>query len=448
MADEIKRLFELAARAADAAEVYAIERERLPFSFRRGRLEEVTVSRETSIALTVVKGGKVGFAASNAPEQAEKLVENALATCQFGEDARFAFPDPQAAREVGTFDQAAAEWPAEAIVELGQQAVRRLEAYRPGAEQRVGVYRICERVRTLNTNGVDVSGASTVVAAMAGLDISTGQSLMRFVYDSTAAVRLADLDLARVADSVIRQAEWGSREATIASGALPCIVLPDGLANMLVPLVVAFNGRSLAERTTTLAERIGQRLIDDRITIVDDPTEDYQLGARSYDDEGAPTRRNVIFERGVFKGFLHDARTAAACGVSSTGNAVRDGAQTPVPGPHRLVLQPGSETLDRLIKRMDSGLIIGSTAGGGVGNTRAGEFSLGIVRAFKVEAGEVTGWVSRAMVAGNIYDFLNRVEAIGSELEQIGLMTRVHRMDTENVFVPPILFSSLPIVAG
>lgn len=448
MADDIKRIFELAAKAADAAEVYAVDTERLPFSFRRGRLEEATVSRETSIALTVVKGGKVGFAASNAPEQAEKLVENALTTCQFGEAANFAFPGPQAAKEVATFDRAAAEWPAEAMVELGRKAVRRLEEYRPGAEQRVGVYRIKIGVRTLNTNGVDVSGVGTVVAAMAGLDISAGQSLMRFVYDSTATVRLADLDLTRVVDSVIRQAEWGKRETTIESGELPCLVLPDGLANMLVPLVVAINGRSLAEKATTLADKVGQKLVDERITIVDDPTEDYELGARPYDDEGAPTRRNVIFERGVFRGFLHDARTAAACGASSTGNAVRNGAQTPVPGPHRLVVQPGSETLEELIKRMGNGLIIGSTAGGGVGNTRAGEFSLGIIRAFKVENGEVTGWVSRAMVAGNIYDFLNRVEAIGSELEQVGLMTRVHRMDTENVFVPPILFRSLPIVAG
>lgn len=448
MADNIKRILDIAAGKADAAEVRAVSTDQLPLSFRRGELEDAAIGRETAIALTVIKDGRVGFAASNAPEQAEKLVDNALATCRFGETAAFAFPQAAAVRPVVTFDQEAANWTAEAMLARGRDAVRRLDETSPGAEQRVALWRIKTDTRLANTSGIDVSASGTSVAAMAGLDISTGQSLMRFVYDSTAAVRLAGLAFDRTVANVVRQVGWGKREETIAGGEVPCIVMPDALANMLVPLVVAINGRSLAEKATTLADQVGQKLIDDRISLIDDPTEDYQIGSRTFDAEGVPTRRNVVFERGIFRGFLHDTRTAAACGVATTGSAVRDGAETPVPGPQRLVLQPGAQTLEQLIERMGSGLIIGGTAGGGVGNTRAGEFSLGIIRAFRVEGGKVTGWVSRAMVAGNIYDFLNRVEAIGSELEQISLLTRVHRMDTENVFVPPLLFRSLPIVAG
>ncbi|MGE5560260.1 MAG: TldD/PmbA family protein [Chloroflexota bacterium] len=448
MADSIKRILEVAAGRADAAEIHATDTERLPLSFRRGKLEEATISRETSIALTVIKDGRVGFAAGNAPELADRLVDNALATCQFGEKATFAFPSPGPARSVAVFDRAAADWTPEAMAAVGSRAVKRLAEARPGAEQRAGLWRVTQTTRLLNTSGLDVSVTGTNVGFMAGLDISTGQSLMRFVFDGESTVRLADLDSDRIVASVLRQAEWGKRDATIAGGEMPCIVLPDAFANMLVPLVVAINGRSLAEKATTLADKIGQRLIDERISLVDDPTEDYRIGSRAYDAEGVPTRRNVVFDNGVFRGFLHDTRTATACGTQTTGNAVRDRAGTPVPGPHRLVLRPGSDTLDQLIRRMGDGLIISSTAGGGVGNTRAGEFSLGIMRAFRVENGQVTGWVSRAMVAGNIYDFLNRVEAIGSELEQIDVMTRVHRMDTGNVFVPPILFRSLPVVAG
>ena len=58
--------------------------------------------------------------------------------------------------------------------------------------------------------------------------------------------------------------------------------------------------------------------------------------------------------------------------------------------------------------------------GGGQSNTLAGEFSVNVSLGFLVENGEIRGLVKDCMVAGNVYELLEQVEAMGSESVWIG----------------------------
>jgi len=93
-----------------------------------------------------------------------------------------------------------------------------------------------------------------------------------------------------------------------------------------------------------LVDKIGSEVACSRLTLIDDPTVADAYGARAFDDEGVPTRRNVIIEKGVLKGYLHNSATAKKFGVETTGNAGLIS-----PHPWNLMVEPGEKSFEELI---------------------------------------------------------------------------------------------------
>ncbi|MCK4858335.1 MAG: hypothetical protein KAT58_10225 [candidate division Zixibacteria bacterium] len=79
-------------------------------------------------------------------------------------------------------------------------------------------------------------------------------------------------------------------------------------------------------------------------------------------------------------------------------------------------IEPGDKSLADLIQFMGTGLIVDAIQGAHSGNIPNGDYSVGIASGFYVENGEIIGRVKDAMIAGNIYDSLNRVIAVGDTL--------------------------------
>jgi len=186
-----------------------------------------------------------------------------------------------------------------------------------------------------------------------------------------------------------------------------------------LPLIHGLNGKNVYRGISPMAGQEGERIFDEKLTVVDDPTLDGRPGSSSHDDEGVPRRRNVLVDEGRLTGFIYDLKTAALASAEPTGNGERGLFSPPSPSFSNMVVANGETSVDDIIAGMDKGLLIETPLGLGQGNVISGAFSNNLSLAFKIESGEIVGRVKDVSVAGNVYQDLARIEALSLESEWV-----------------------------
>uniref|UniRef100_A0A7C5Y9C9 TldD/PmbA family protein n=1 Tax=Caldiarchaeum subterraneum TaxID=311458 RepID=A0A7C5Y9C9_CALS0 len=156
---------------------------------------------------------------------------------------------------------------------------------------------------------------------------------------------------------------------------------------------------------------LGQEPASKVFSLYDDPTLKGTYGATPFDDEGLPTRRNIIFEDGILKTYLHNSTTAKKFNTSSTANA-----GLIVPHPFNLVCKPGDKPFDKLISSIDNGIWITNDWYLRYQNYRTGEFST-IPRdgLFLIKNGGVEKPLKGLRLSDNIVNILKGIRALSSE---------------------------------
>src|SRR5450432_152312 len=123
---------------------------------------------------------------------------------------------------------------------------------------------------------------------------------------------------------------------------VPIIFEPRVARSLLGNLFEAVEGRSIYREASFLAGKLGQKIADKRITLIDDGTIPHLFGSQPFDDEGVPTRRTPVIERGVLKNYLLNTYTARKLGMKTTGNASRGITGNAGIGHGNFYLEPGS----------------------------------------------------------------------------------------------------------
>lgn len=202
-------------------------------------------------------------------------------------------------------------------------------------------------------------------------------------------------------------------------------------------LVPAFSALNVQENRSPLKGKIDQQILHESITILDDPSIDWGVGSRSFDDEGIPTTRKPVVENGVLYTYLYDYYTACRENKTSTGNGFRrsPGSQ-PSPAPTNIVVEAEKTwTWDELIEEMDRGLIVHGMIGYWMSNPVNGATQATVSHGLYVENGEVRHPVKGVVIGGNIYDWLwKNMVAVGRELVSVG-----------DIYSRPILVSDVGV---
>jgi PmbA protein len=226
-----------------------------------------------------------------------------------------------------------------------------------------------------------------------------------------------DEDYVAGARRIAQKLRLAREGATLRSGRMPVLFAPTGALVLGLPLMLGLDGKNVYTRNSPMAEKVGDKLFDAKITVVDDATLDGRFGSAPYDDEGVAHRRNVLVEEGMLRGFVYDLKTAAQMGVESTGNGSRSLFSPPSPSPSNLLFEPGDTPLAEMLAGIDEGLLVDTALGLGQGNVVSGAFSNTLGLAFKIEKGEIVGRVKDVSIAGNIYELLQDVAAVSRETE-------------------------------
>jgi PmbA protein len=415
----LERILELASRVADEAEVFKVTLLEMPVGFEANRLKMLETGEATSVSLRVVKDGKIGFATTTRLDNPQALVNMAMETSQFGAAARFELPAAQGYPSIEVYDSEVESFDIDDMVEMGNALIAKLLAHTPELVCEAEVAKSRVTVDILNSRGGKASYRKSYFSV--GIEGTLIRDTdMLFVGESESSCHPVT-DIEAIIAPVIDQLELAKNTASVDTGRLPVILTPKGVRSaVFTPLALAVNGKMVMEGASPLGGKQGECLFDERLSLWDDPTIDYRPASRPCDDEGVPSQRTALIERGVVTDFLYDLQTAALTGNRSTGNGNRSRGSLPTPSVSAVLIDEGDTPLEAMIRDMKEGLVIDMLIGAEQGNVLGGDFSGNVLLGYKVENGTIVGRVKNTMVSGNIYQALKRVEAIGDEAEWVG----------------------------
>jgi PmbA protein len=399
---------------AEQAEVFEIESEATKIGFEANQIKSFNVEETRGMAARVVVGGKLGFAASSDLDATDKVVANALESAQHGDAIpALRFPAPQPGPQVQVYDPALAALPTDRLIEMGQEIIAIVLEADADAHANVDLVRRVRKTGVRNSAGTEVSVQKAPFSVEVMVERVRGDDVLIIFEEFSTAVE--DEGYRACAQKIAEKLRLAQRASTLVSARMPVLFSPAGALALVLPILEGLNGKNVYRGISPLAERIGETLFDQKLTLVDDPTLDGRPGSGSHDDEGVPRARRALIEGGALRGFIYDLKTAAQASVEPTGHGARGLFGPPGPSFTNLVLEAGQTPLAEIIAGIDEGLLVEDVLGLGQGNIIGGDFSNNLSLAFKIEGGQIAGRVKDISIAGNVYQDLQHVEALSQE---------------------------------
>jgi PmbA protein len=434
----IERVLGLAKRGGrfEGFDVLLRDERQISLKYESGRLKETALRQEAGINFRGISRGRVGLAGTTdlAREDAlADLLDRAAASAEQGEECALGFPGPSRLPTVSLFDDRAAGLDVDHLAALGGRVVERLK--RPGWQVSASVDRYIERTSFANSAGQSFTSRATAITVAAEVTRVRGDDVL-MAYDDVAGAGVpSDAELDLIATGIVRRIERGERIVAPPEGKLPVLFTPHGCAAVLLPLHQALSGKTVLQGISPLGGKLGEALFDPALTLADEPLLSNRLGSRPADDEGMLSTRLALVERGVLRAFVYDLETAARAGTASTGHGRRSTFSKPGISFSNLVIQGGSAGEEALLREMGHGLVVDELIGVGQGNVISGAFSHPVALAYRVDGGEITGRVKDAAVAGNTYELLKRIRAVGRDAKWLG----------GSRLVPPLLLDAVNV---
>lgn len=408
----IAPLIEQAARRTELADAILKNDETTTLSFTAGRLTSASTQRTQGVNLRVVSEGRLGIAGTTAEDPAE-LLEAALTSARGGDPVTLVLPRPGVVPQVATHAARAASATVNDLIALGTLVRDRLVGSQ--AELNLTVERSLGSVRVANTLGLDASYDVSQVTLVVELSRMVGDRRV------TLQGHLAGADipsLSAIEDLVAglrHRLIWSEREVAPVTGQQTVLFLPSALPLLLQPLEHAVLGKSAMHGRSPIASRRGTRIFSELLNVHDNPLAPGRPGSRPVDDEGVVSRAIPLVRAGVFETLLYDLETATRTGNAATGHGRRTTFGKTQPSCTNIMVDGGTQDWNDLLASVGDGLIVERLRGWPTGHAIGGTFAQPAAVAWRTSGGEITGLAPEITVAGNAYDLLTRVVALGTE---------------------------------
>jgi PmbA protein len=416
---------------AGEAEVSAHTSQGLSVTARLGEVETLEHMQDRGISVSVLLGLRKGHASSAdlREESIRACVEHAVDIARFTQDDRAnglaekhrlatEFPDldlwhPVPMDASTAIDRALA---CEAAG-LDSELISNSEGGSFNAGLGLGVYG--------NSNGFIGRSGGTRYSQSCVLLAGKGDGMQRdYSFDSRR--RLDELEPPEVTGAeAARRTVSRLDSRQLPTSEMPVLFAPEVAQGLVGHLVGAISGSALYRNASFLKDTAGQRLFPEWLNILERPRLKRGAGSAAFDSEGVATLERQIIRSGVLDGYVLSTYSARRLGLETTGNAG---------GVRNLLLEPGGEGCEGLLKYMRDGFYVTEVMGQGV-SMLTGDYSRG-ASGFLVENGELVYPVDEVTIAGNLRDMFQNVVAAGTDIDTRG-----------NVHTGSVLVSTM-MVAG
>ena len=412
-------------KGADVAEASARGGFELSVKVRLGKPELVEEAGHHSIALRVIKAGRVAITSTSdlTPHGIERCVEDALELVELSE----------VDKEAGPADPSELSHPPFPDLELFDPAVAAINGDEALARALAG-----ERAALDFDARIELSEGATFARAdsSSALWLSTGfEGLTRGSYASLSVVPVVSdsggkkrrgyywtgarhVDKLEDAAAVGREAarrtlgKLGARK--VATTEAPIVFDPDVARSLVGSFAGCIMGGAIWRKSSYLLDREGTLVASPLVSITDDPLIPRAPGSRAFDGEGLASRKNSVVEAGMLRTFLLDCYSARKLGRRSTASAGRGGGSVG-PSTSNFVLAAGNTSPEAIIASTPRGLYVTELLGYGF-NPVTGDFSRGAA-GFWIEGGKLDFPVGEITISGNLDAMLKNIDAVGSDLD-------------------------------
>ncbi|WP_375229627.1 TldD/PmbA family protein [Roseobacter sp. S98] len=414
IADLSEKLLDAARQAgAGAADAMVIRGTSVNIDVRNGTLEQAERSEGTDLGLRVFLGQRSATvsASDTSDRTITEMAERAVAmAAEAPEDPHSGLADTA---QLATDRDASALELSDPTAEPSPEELQRDALEAESAALAV------QGVSQVQSASAGYSAREIHLAASNGFSggydrTDRGLSCVAIAGTGTGMERDYDADSRIFQNDLRSAAEIGQRAAERALARLDARKPPTGTypvlfderisSSLIGHLLAAVNGTSVARGASWLRDAMGQQVLPDTLSLLEEPHRPRAAGSRPFDAEGLPTRARSIVENGILTGWTLDLATGRKLGMPSTGNATRGTSSAPSPGTWNVTLTPGTVSRDDLIRDMGTGLLVTSMIGSTI-NPNTGDYSRGAAGLW-IENGEITGAVNECTIAGNLRDML------------------------------------------
>ena len=409
-------------QGADSADAVWVKNTSTTTTCRMGKLEKLNDSNEEQLGLRVFIGKKQSIVSSSdcSPKAFKEIIKKSLMMAKtLPEDPYVGIADKNdlvdKIPDVDTFDKRVVS--TEELINsaitcedtaLSVKGIINSE----GASASWGKSNISLVASNGFKRSYQSSGGSLSVSVLAGQN----KSGMEVDYDYSTSVYWEDLkDPKTIGKSAALRAKKRLGARKIKSGKFPVIYEPRVARGILGNFITAINGNLITKDTSFLRDKMGKKIFNKEICILEDPHKKRGLRSKSCDSEGIENKKRKLIEAGVLNTWLLDLYSSRKLNLKPTGHASRGVASQPSPSVTNVYLDKGTLTPTELISEIKSGLYVTDTFGQGV-NYITGNYSKGIA-GFWIDNGEIAFPVNEITIAGNLEEmFKNLIPANDLEL--------------------------------
>ena len=405
-------------------ELYYQSEESTSVSAFQHEINQFTSSIEGGVCFRCIWGGKMGYASTEALNEAEaaavvaRAVDNA--SVLEAEEQVFLGEGGKTYRELPEDNR---QLPAtDALIRKVLATQEQIYGADPAVIDGSSTQGVAERVEIAicNSRGLDLYSKGMLTGLVVAAVVSDGKEMT-----NDYQIKLGDLDAidtGALTQKAVRTALGKLGGGVAPTGQYPVVFDPEAMCDLLSTFSEIFSSEAAQKGLSKLAGREGQSIAAELVTLVDDP---FWAGApikRNFDAEGSPVSTKKVVENGRLNTLLYNLKTAAVAGKETTGNASKAGYAAPVGiSPFTFYLQPGTVSEEELLKLAGNGVYINSLGGLHAGaDPISGDFSLQSA-GFMIENGKKTTAVKSFTVAGNFYELLKNVRCVASNLEFPGM---------------------------
>ena len=401
----------------DAYEIYIDESKVIELDSLKEELNFAKEEIELGVGVRVIKDNKQGFAfTSNMDKIAEtglKAIENTKLTKV---DENYAFAEVEKVNDVKkVYDKKFNDLSLDDAVEFLKTTIE--TASSSGCEVTGSGFSASEgRSLIVNSNGVSIENEGTGFGL--GLSVTLQKDgKIATAYNSQSS-RFFDIDGEKLASEVCELAKSSIDTKPVETGDYDVVLDYYAATGLLQTFISAFNGENVKRGRSILKDKMGSEIANPALSITDNPLLENGMFTSKCDDEGTVSKKTDLVKNGVLNSFIYDIYTANSEEVKSTSNGLRGSyLSTPMISPTNLEFK-FSEMKD--LSEVDSGVLTTSVLGAHTANPISGDFSVEASNAFKIENGELSDPINKAMISGNIFEIMKSVEGLKSEVKQYG----------------------------
>ncbi|HNZ50880.1 MAG TPA: TldD/PmbA family protein, partial [Bacilli bacterium] len=308
-------------------EIYVDHSKAISLSVFNGHIDKNTISDNKTISVRGIYQGKMAYLTiENDQEDFDYLLttlkNNALSLTSDEEFVIFGGSDsyPQVQAIDSGFEKVTIDKKVEMVLSL--------EKHIKALDQRIvfipycGYSEVKQSITIINSLGLNLTKANEY-AYLVAQAVAKENDDTQSCFDVEVKLRYDDLHVETLAKKVVDKTLAKLNASPVASKNYPIIFEREAMGDLFNTFDSFFSGEAAIKKLTPLLNKEGEKIMSDKITIVDDPLHRDAINLQPFDDEGVACYRKTVVEKGVFKTLLHNLKTAKYFKTTSTGNGFK-----------------------------------------------------------------------------------------------------------------------------